>query len=91
MGGRASSTSVGLFFTLFFKKLMCRQTPHEGMPHFELAYEILAHNLRPEIFDFIPETFKQLMQVWCFLCLSSRVHMLLPVVLGNQGRVSAAD
>jgi hypothetical protein len=43
-------------------QLMCRQTPHEGLPHFELAYEILAHNLRPEIFDFIPETFKQLMQ-----------------------------
>jgi hypothetical protein len=32
------------------------------MPHFELAYAILAHTLRPVIPEWMPETFKQLMQ-----------------------------
>jgi serine/threonine protein kinase len=63
IANRSYTEKVDVYsFSVFLWELMCRQTPHEGMPHFELAYEILAHNLRPVIFDFIPETFKQLMQ-----------------------------
>ncbi len=63
IANRSYTEKVDVYsFSVFLWELMCRQTPHEGMPHFELAYEILAHNLRPVIYDFIPETFKQLMK-----------------------------
>ncbi len=63
IANRAYTEKVDIYsYGVFLWELMCRQTPHEGMPHFELAYAILAHNLRPQIPSWMPETYAQLMQ-----------------------------
>ena len=62
IANRSYSEKVDVYsYGVFCWELMVRQTPHEGIAHFELAYAILAHNLRPPIPEWMPETFRQLM------------------------------
>lgn len=63
IANRSYSEKVDIYsFGVFLWELMCRQIPHEGMPHFDLAYAILSKNLRPPIPEWMPQTFSQLMQ-----------------------------
>lgn len=64
IANRSYSEKVDVYsFGVFLWELMCRQTPHEGMAHFDLAYQILSRNLRPVIPEWMPETIAQLMSI----------------------------